>query len=170
MFAKICQDSRLMGYGKKRIDGDKFLIFRARHGQAQGIRLMFRTLKTNSLFSAPRDNAARASCENGSKANANHYQPELPFIACTIGSFITEKLVKRPITKPENEWNRRSDISDVFVKLPSLRPSTACVDARDLKDGHIGDCVHYNSEAQAVIGPRFAEKCFGLIIATESKK
>ena len=23
MFAKICQDSRLMGYGKKRIDGEK---------------------------------------------------------------------------------------------------------------------------------------------------
>ncbi len=27
MFAKICQDSRLMGYGKNRIDGDKFQIF-----------------------------------------------------------------------------------------------------------------------------------------------
>ena len=67
MFAKICQDRCLMGHGKKRIDGDKFLIFRARHGQAQEICPMFRTLKSNSPFSAPRDNAARASCGNGAK-------------------------------------------------------------------------------------------------------
>ena len=67
MFAKICQDSRLMGYGKKRIDGDKFLIFPARHGQAQEIHPMFRTLKSNSPFSAPRDDTARASCGNGAK-------------------------------------------------------------------------------------------------------
>jgi hypothetical protein len=53
MFAKICQDSRLLGYGKKRIDGDKLLSFRSKHGQAQGIRPMFRTLKSNSPFSAP---------------------------------------------------------------------------------------------------------------------
>jgi hypothetical protein len=38
MFAKICQDSRLMGDGKKRIDGDKLLGFRSKHGQAQGTR------------------------------------------------------------------------------------------------------------------------------------
>ena len=67
MFAKICQDSRLMGDGKKRIDGDKLLSFRSKHGQAQGIRPMFRTLKSNSPFSAPRDDTARASCGNGAK-------------------------------------------------------------------------------------------------------
>jgi hypothetical protein len=32
MFAETCQGSRLMVYGKKRIDGDKFLIFRERQG------------------------------------------------------------------------------------------------------------------------------------------
>ncbi len=67
MFAKICQDSRLMGDGKKRIDGDEFLIFRARHGQSQGIRPMFRTLKSNSPFSAPRDDSARDLRKRGQK-------------------------------------------------------------------------------------------------------
>ena len=68
MFAKICQDSLLMGYGKKRIDGDKLLSFRSNHGQAQGIRPIFQTLKSNSPFSAPRDDTARASCGNGPKS------------------------------------------------------------------------------------------------------
>jgi hypothetical protein len=67
MFAKICQDSRLMGDGKKRIDGGEFLIFRATHGQTQGIRPMFQTFKSNSPFSAPREDTARASCGNGAK-------------------------------------------------------------------------------------------------------
>gem|GEM_PF-3229984 len=31
---------------------------------------MFPTLKSNSPFSAPRDDTARASCGNGAKANA----------------------------------------------------------------------------------------------------
>ena len=97
-------------------------------------------------------------------------QPDLPFIACTIGSFITDRSVKRHITKPEDQWNHWSDINDVFLKLPSVRPYTACVDARDLKDGHIGDYVHYNSEAQAVIGQRFAEKYFQLTQPTKSQK
>jgi hypothetical protein len=57
-----------MGHGKKRIDGDKFLILRARHGQAQEIRPMVPTLKSNSPFSAPRDDTARASCRNGAKS------------------------------------------------------------------------------------------------------
>ena len=34
---------------------------------------MFRTLKSNSPFSAPRDDTARASCGNGAKANSYHY-------------------------------------------------------------------------------------------------
>ena len=97
-------------------------------------------------------------------------QPELPFIACTIGSFIAEKSVKRHVTKPEDQWNHWSDINDVFLKLPSMRAHTACVDARDLKDGHIGDYVHYNSEAQAMIGQRFTEKYLQLTQPTESKK
>jgi hypothetical protein len=101
---------------------------------------------------------------------ADLHQPELPFIVCTIGSFIAERSVKRHITKPEDQWNHWSDINDVFLKLPSLRPHSACVDARDLKDGHIGDYVHYNSEAQAVIGQRYAEKYLRFIPATESKK
>ncbi len=62
------------------------------------------------------------------------------------------------------------DINDVFLELPSMRTNTAWVDARDLKDGHIGDYVHYNSEAQAVIGRRFAEQSFQLITATASKQ
>jgi len=61
-----------MGDGKKRIDGDKLLSFRSKHGQAQGIRPMFRTLKSNSPFSAPRDDTARASCGNGPKAISYH--------------------------------------------------------------------------------------------------
>jgi hypothetical protein len=89
-------------------------------------------------------------------------QPELPFIVCTIGSFIAERSIKRHITKPEEQWNRWSEINDFYLSLPSKRPYTACVDAQDLKDGHIGDYVHYNSEAQAVIGQRFAEKYFQL--------
>ena len=101
---------------------------------------------------------------------ADLHQPELPFIACTIGSFIAERSVKRHITRPEDQWNHWSDINNVFLKLPSMRPHAACVDARDLKDGHIGDYVHYNSESQTVIGQRFAEKYFQLIEAEESIK
>ena len=101
---------------------------------------------------------------------ADLQQPELPFIASTIGSFIAERSVKRRITKPEDQWIHWSEINDVFLKLPSMRTHTACVDARDLKDGHIGDYVHYNSEAQAVIGRRFAEKYLQLITSPESKK
>jgi hypothetical protein len=62
-----------MGHGKKRIDDDEFLIFRARHGDAQGIRPMLRTLKSNSPFSAPRDDTARASCGNRGKSKINFH-------------------------------------------------------------------------------------------------
>ena len=57
----------LNGLREKRIDGDKFLIFRARHGQGHETRPLFQTLKSNSPFSAPRDDTARASCGNGAK-------------------------------------------------------------------------------------------------------
>jgi hypothetical protein len=67
MFSKILQDSRLMGCGKKRIDGDKLLIFRARHGKAQGIRPMFRTLKSNSPISAPRDDTGARELQKRSE-------------------------------------------------------------------------------------------------------
>ena len=35
--------------------------------------------------------------------------------------------------------------------------NAAGVDARDLKDGHIGDFMHYNTASQEVIGARFAK-------------
>ncbi len=49
-----------MGHGKKRIDGDKLLSFRSKHGQAQEIRPMFQTLKSNLARPAtiPRARAA----------------------------------------------------------------------------------------------------------------
>ncbi len=101
---------------------------------------------------------------------ADLQQPDLPFIACTIGSFIAEKPVKQHVTKPKDQMTHWNNINDVLLKLPSLRPYTACVDARDLKDGHIGDYLHYNSEAQAVIGWRFAEKYLQLSQSEEAKK
>jgi hypothetical protein len=49
----------------------------------------------------------------------------------------------------------------ILLALPTKRPHTACVDARDLKT-NIGDFVHFNTPAQTEIGKRFAEKYFGL--------
>ncbi len=83
--------------------------------------------------------------------------PELPFIACTIGSFIEGK---RP-------YPRVKEINTILLDLPNLRPRTACVDARDLA-GHIGDNLHYNTESQMIIGPRYAEKYLSLISSEES--
>ncbi len=80
MFAKICQDSRLMGDGKKRIAGDEFLIFRARHGQSPEIRPMFQTLKSNSPLSAPRDDTARATCGNGAKRKLLSFYHYIRFV------------------------------------------------------------------------------------------
>jgi hypothetical protein len=97
-------------------------------------------------------------------------QPDLPFIVCTIGSFIADRSLKRHITKPEDQWDHWTDINDVLLKLPSMRPYTACVDARDLKDGHNGDYVHYNSESQAILGQRFADKYFQLSHTKEAAK
>jgi len=74
--------------------------------------------------------------------------PELPFVACTIGSFIEKKTKAYPHVK---------EINEILLGLPAQRPHTACVDARDLT-GNIGDNLHYNTESQVAIGPRYAEK------------
>ena len=74
---------------------------------------------------------------------------ELPFLACTIGSFIHDDEVKRkrfPFTR---------EINEILMALPN-RAKHGLRDARDLK-GHIGDHVHYNTESQVEIGKRFAE-------------
>jgi hypothetical protein len=71
--------------------------------------------------------------------------PTLPFIACTIGSFI----YKGP-------FQYAKKINDVLLSLPQKCDYTACVDARDLK-GHIGDAMHYDIESQLEIGKRFAD-------------
>ena len=81
--------------------------------------------------------------------------PELPFIACTIGSFIATKAA----------YPRTKEINNDLRALPEHRPHTTCVDAHDLK-GNIGDNLHYNTESQLAIGRRYAEKLFAL----EAKK
>ena len=73
--------------------------------------------------------------------------PELPFVACTIGTFI----------KPKGKYLYVAEINTDLLALPGKLPFTACVDARDLKDGHIGDFMHYNTASQEVIGARFAK-------------
>ena len=72
-------------------------------------------------------------------------EPELPFIACTIGTFINS-----------NNYPRVAEINEVLLTLPDREPHTACVDARDLT-GHIGDNMHYSTESQRIIGSRFAD-------------
>ena len=76
--------------------------------------------------------------------------PNLPFIACTIGEMT-----------PDAAGKRNADMNRLLLSLPSKRPSTACVDARDLKT-HIGDSVHFDTAAQNEIGRRYAEKYFPL--------
>ena len=75
-------------------------------------------------------------------------EAELPFVACTIGTFI----------KPKGKYLHVEEINADLLALPETLPFTACVDARDLQDGHIGDFMHYNTESQKVIGARFAEE------------
>lgn len=72
-------------------------------------------------------------------------QPGLPFIACTIGSFVQ---------KGDFQYTRQ--INDVLLSLPQKCYSTFCVDARDL-NGHIGDAMHYDIESQIEIGTRYAD-------------
>ncbi len=71
--------------------------------------------------------------------------PELPFIACTIGSFI----------HPHKRFTRSKEMNEILLRLPSKRKHTACIDARDLTKT-IGDKLHYCKEAQIEIGKRFA--------------
>jgi hypothetical protein len=77
-------------------------------------------------------------------------EPELPFIACTIGELRAD----------EGAANRRK-MNELLLSLPTKRPHTACVDARDLKT-HIGDFVHFDTAAQEEIGRRYAAKYFDL--------
>lgn len=73
-------------------------------------------------------------------------EPELPFIACTIGEM-----------SPDGAGRRKADVNQVLLGLPANVSRTACVDARDLKT-HIGDNVHFDTTAQDEIGRRFAGK------------
>ena len=73
-------------------------------------------------------------------------QPDLPFIACTIGEM-----------QPEPRLSDLKAMNDIQLALPKTIPHTACVDARDLKT-HIGDSVHFDTAAQNEIGKRFAQK------------
>lgn len=75
--------------------------------------------------------------------------PELPFIACTIGGFIT----KLPKAK---------EINEILLDLPNHRKHVKCVDARDL-EGHIGDFVHYDRDSQIEMGKRFARAYLEII-------
>lgn len=73
-------------------------------------------------------------------------QPDLPFIACTIGE----------VTDGSKLANRVA-MNQLLLALPAKRAFTACVDARELKT-HIGDSVHFDTAAQNEIGKRFAAK------------
>lgn len=72
-------------------------------------------------------------------------EPDLPFIACTIGEL-----------KPESQESRAA-INAILLNLPQRVPNTACVDSREFaKD--IGDRVHFDTATQEKDGKRFAEK------------
>jgi hypothetical protein len=73
-------------------------------------------------------------------------EPQLPFIACTIGEMRDD----------DGAANRRK-MNELLLSLPAKRPHTACVDARDLKT-NIGDNVHFDTEAQEEMGRRYAAK------------
>lgn len=77
--------------------------------------------------------------------------PNLPFIACTIGSFVNK-----------GKFLFASEINKILLDLPSQREHTACIDARDLKEGHIGDGMHYDADSQSEIGRRYADAYFEL--------
>lgn len=81
--------------------------------------------------------------------------PELPFIACTIGSFIADGARAKRFPFSES-------INEILLGLPEKREHTACIDARDIT-GHVGDALHYNADAQLEIGRRFAKTYLELI-------
>lgn len=76
---------------------------------------------------------------------------DLPFVACTIGSFI----------KPRGKYFYVNEINEALLGLPGRVRNSACVDARDLS-GHIGDFMHYNTGSQQEIGSRMAEAYLSL--------
>jgi len=73
-------------------------------------------------------------------------QPDLPFIACTIGEMGGGSKIANRVA-----------MNQLLLALPAKRAHTACVDARELKT-HIGDSVHFDTAAQNEIGKRFAAK------------
>ena len=85
------------------------------------------------------------------RARTDLGQPDLPFIACTIGE----------MGDPE-KLSGKIAMNKILLEFPSKRPHTACVDARELKT-HIGDNVHFDTAAQEEIGRRYAAKYFGLL-------
>jgi hypothetical protein len=84
--------------------------------------------------------------------------PQLPFIACTIGAFIPRDLTIASMT-----FAHTREINDILLELPALRDRTATVDARDLT-GHIGDRLHYDTASQEIIGEQFAAKYLELVL------
>jgi hypothetical protein len=70
--------------------------------------------------------------------------PELPFIACTIGEM-----------RDGEQAGLSAAINAILLDLPKNRARTACVDARDLK-GHIGDNLHFDTATAEEIGRRYA--------------
>ena len=68
----------------------------------------------------------------------------LPLIACTIGSFIYKE-----------NFKHSKKVNEVLMNLPNHKKNTLCIDALDL-DGHIGDFLHYDENAQFEIGKRYA--------------
>jgi hypothetical protein len=77
-------------------------------------------------------------------------QPDLPFLACTIGEM-----------GDPTKLADKAAMNQILLALPAKRPATACVDARDLKT-HIGDSVHFDTAAQNEIGRRFATQLHAL--------
>jgi hypothetical protein len=77
-------------------------------------------------------------------------EPELPFIACTIGEM--------------GDNGRLADqaaMNAILLAISKRTSHAACVDARDLKSS-IGDDVHYDTIAQTEIGKRYAAKLIEL--------
>lgn len=81
-------------------------------------------------------------------------QPALPFIACTIG-----EMAPAGTDPARGRW--KAAMNGLLLRLPTLRPGTACVDARDVVS-HIGDFVHFDTAGQEEIGRRYAAQLLRL--------